>query len=74
MEATREVGKVVSGIQNGTNDNLMAMQESTKRVNRSTELALSAGESLAAIVTIAEMTASQDPFHCRGQRGAIRSQ
>lgn len=59
MEATREVGKVVSGIQNGTNDNLMAMQESTKRVNRSTELALSAGESLAAIVTIAEMTASQ---------------
>ena len=59
MQATSEVERAVSAIQQGTRENIQGMQETVKTVGASTELAEQAGEALGTIVRIVEETADQ---------------
>ena len=59
MTATKEVGEAVGAIQAGTQENIMGMEEASLSVVKSTELAQQAGNSLQAIVQIAESTADK---------------
>jgi len=59
MAATKEVGDAVAGIQTGTQQNIKSMDDSGTAVNRSTELAGEAGQSLSTIVARVESTADQ---------------
>jgi methyl-accepting chemotaxis protein len=59
MQATKEVGDAVNAIQNSTNQNLQGMEEAAVSVSRSTEIAMETGNSLTAIVSIAEVTADK---------------
>ena len=59
MQATSEVERAVSAIQQGTRDNIVGMQETVKTVGSSTQLAEQAGEALGAIVRIVEDTSDQ---------------
>ena len=59
MQATSEVERAVSAIQQGTQDNITGMQEAVKTVGTSTELAEKAGDALDTIVSIVEETADQ---------------
>ncbi len=59
MEATREVGSVVTGIQKGTHTNIESVDRATKSIEEVTDLASSAGESLTAIVALVDAAADQ---------------
>ncbi len=59
MQATSEVERAVSAIQQGTRENIVGMQETVKTVGASTELAEKAGEALDTIVRIVEETSDQ---------------
>ncbi|OBQ46160.1 methyl-accepting chemotaxis protein [Halodesulfovibrio spirochaetisodalis] len=59
MQATSEVERAVSEIQQGTRQNIAGMQNSVKTVATTTELAGQAGEALGSIVRIVEETSDQ---------------
>lgn len=59
MEATQEVGQVVTAIQQASQANILGMEQSTQTVGKSTELATVAGDSLQSIVQMIETTADQ---------------
>ncbi|WP_419785934.1 methyl-accepting chemotaxis protein [Pseudodesulfovibrio sp.] len=59
MQATKEVGDAISGIQAGSRVNLEAMEASSASVARSTELAREAGQVLNEIVSIVDSAADQ---------------
>ncbi len=59
MTATREVGEAVQAIQAGTNENIKEMDRASQAVERSTSLALKAGDSLHSIVKVVESSADQ---------------
>ena len=59
MQATGEVGSAVKAIQEGTLENIRAMQDASESVKASTELAGQAGQALHQIVEIARGTAEQ---------------
>ncbi|SIO31261.1 methyl-accepting chemotaxis protein [Halodesulfovibrio marinisediminis] len=59
MQATSEVERAVSAIQQGTRENIVGMQDAVKTVGASTELAEQAGEALGTIVRIVEVTSDQ---------------
>lgn len=59
MTATKEVEDVIKGIQNSATANISALESAMAVIDRSTELAKTAGESLSSIVAIAESNASQ---------------
>ncbi|WP_197498786.1 methyl-accepting chemotaxis protein [Halodesulfovibrio spirochaetisodalis] len=57
MQATNEVGDAVSAIQNGTRDNIEAMDQATEAVDRSTALASDAGTVLDSMMNLIEGSA-----------------
>ena len=59
MQATREVGSVISGIQKGTYENIQRMERAATAVVSATGLARQAGDSLAFIVSLVDNTAGQ---------------
>ena len=59
MQATREVGAVISGIQKGTYENIQRMERAAGAVGSATDMARQAGHSLAAIVSLVDNTAGQ---------------
>ena len=59
MQATGEVGSAVQAIQNGAEQNFQDMENATKAVAASIELARSAGESLLRIVAVVQTTAEK---------------
>jgi len=59
MQATKEVGNAINGIQEGSRLNIQAMDASGKSVAKSTEYAREAGEVLEEIVAIVDSAADQ---------------
>ena len=59
MTATKEVGDAVKAIQSGTQVNIRGMEDASVSVGRSTSMAKEAGQSLQAILHIAEATADK---------------
>ena len=59
MEATKQVGGAITAIQNGTRQNMEAMQEAVAFVSTSTEVANKAGAALASIQDMVEKTAGE---------------
>ena len=59
MQATREVGEVITGIQKGTYENIQRVEKATGAIDSATDLARQAGERLAAIVSLVDNTAGQ---------------
>ena len=59
MQATHEVGTVISGIQKGTYENIQRMERAATAVVSATDLARQAGDSLASIVSLVDNTAGQ---------------
>ena len=59
MQATTKVGEAVKAIQSGTRNNLQMMDATAAIVDRSTELASNAGDSLGKIVETVEDSAAQ---------------
>ena len=59
MQATHEVSTAVSGIQQGTHENIEKVDQAAKAVDVANDLAAKAGENLAAIVRLVEETAHQ---------------
>ncbi|BBD08671.1 methyl-accepting chemotaxis protein [Desulfovibrio ferrophilus] len=59
MQATKEVGDAINGIQEGTRQNIKAMDGSAAAVARSTELTQKAGDVLKEIVSDTEASAAQ---------------
>ncbi|MBU1002085.1 MAG: HAMP domain-containing protein [Proteobacteria bacterium] len=59
MQATKEVGDAITGIQEGTRQNIQAMDGSAAAVSRSTTLTQEAGGVLQEIVTDTESSAAQ---------------
>ncbi len=59
MQATREVGDEITGIQKGTYDNIQSVDRATNAIDSATELAREAGDKLAAIVSLVDSTAVQ---------------
>ncbi len=59
MQATGEVGGVVSSIQSGSQDNIREMHKAIDEVAQSTELASQSGDSLKKIVKIVEDTSEE---------------
>ncbi|WP_320171951.1 methyl-accepting chemotaxis protein [Maridesulfovibrio sp.] len=59
VQATAEVHKAVSGIQDGAKANVRATEEAVRAVTRSTELAGNSGNALSEIVTMSESTADR---------------
>ncbi len=59
MQATSEVGTVITGIQEGTRQSIQSVERAVQAVHNATVLASQAGDTLTAIVNIAENTASQ---------------
>ena len=59
MQATREVNEVITGIQNGTYENIQSVERAGDAIDAATNLARQAGESLTAIVSLVEDTAGQ---------------
>lgn len=57
--ATQEVGSSVDAIQKGTRESVAGMEEATASVQKSTELAGTAQEALAEIVSLTQTTAEQ---------------
>ncbi len=59
MQATSEVGTVITGIQQGTRHSIQNVERAVQAVHRATEFATQAGDTLNTIVHIAENTATQ---------------
>ncbi|WP_291322313.1 methyl-accepting chemotaxis protein, partial [Desulfonatronospira sp.] len=59
MNATKEVEKTVTSIQESTNSNVENMEQATRMVERATELANSSGHALKQIVNLAQEAADQ---------------
>ncbi len=59
MQATKEVGTAISGIQQGTQRSISAMGNTTSNLSAATALATDSGSALAEIVKEAEHTADQ---------------
>ena len=59
MHATHEVATVITTIQDSASNNLCSVEEAVSATNKSTQLAQSAGDSLRAIVAIAEVNAEK---------------
>lgn len=59
MQATREVGEEITGIQKGTYDNIQSVDRATSAIDSATELAREAGETLSSIVSLVDSTAVQ---------------
>jgi len=59
MTATKEVGASVESIQKGTKTSVVDMEEAAHSVQQSTELAITAQESLQEIVVLSQATAEQ---------------
>ncbi len=59
MSATKEVGEAVQAIQNGTRENIQAMQQAGGAVDKSTGLAVDAGKALRDILGMVESTSDQ---------------
>ncbi|SNR64944.1 methyl-accepting chemotaxis sensory transducer with Cache sensor [Humidesulfovibrio mexicanus] len=59
MDATKEVGEAISGIQHGTRKNLENVDRSAKTVEQATQLANRSGEALTQIVRMVETATDQ---------------
>lgn len=59
MQATKEVGDAITGIQQGTTRSISAMGETTTNLHTATDLATKSGEALAEIVLESEQSADQ---------------
>ena len=59
MSATREVGEAVTGIQQGTTDNVQNVRKTVEVIEQTTRLAGESGDALNEIVTLADTVASQ---------------
>lgn len=59
MDATQEVGQVVTVIQQASQENISGMERTMQTVGKTTELATVAGDSLQSIVQMIETTADQ---------------
>lgn len=59
MDATQEVGQVVTVIQQASQENISGMERTMQTVGKTTELATVAGDSLQSIVQMIETTAAQ---------------
>ncbi len=59
MQATREVGTVITGIQKGTYSNIQNVERAAQAIASATTLASASGESLAAIVSLVDAAADQ---------------
>jgi methyl-accepting chemotaxis protein len=59
MQATREVGDVVAGIQKGAHENIQHVELAVEAVENAKSLALQAGDSLERILEVVDSTAEQ---------------
>ncbi|MDR3640984.1 MAG: methyl-accepting chemotaxis protein [Humidesulfovibrio sp.] len=59
MTATKEVARAISGIQQGTRENIKNVDLANERIEEATELAKESGESLSRIVSLVESSSSQ---------------
>ena len=59
MNATKEVGSAITGIQNGTRHSITAVEQTTENLNGATELVKKSGEALSLIVQEVSETAAQ---------------
>jgi methyl-accepting chemotaxis protein len=59
MNATREVGEAIGGIQSGTRKNLDGVERAVTTVEQATDLARSSGEALREIVDLVEASSDQ---------------
>lgn len=59
MNATKEVGQAISGIQQGTRENMLSVDKAVEAIEETTILAKQSGTSLQAIVDYTETSSSQ---------------
>ncbi|GAB6126406.1 methyl-accepting chemotaxis protein [Humidesulfovibrio idahonensis] len=59
MAATREVAQAISGIQQGTRENITSVDLANQRIEQATELAQESGEALTGIVSLVESSSTQ---------------
>ncbi len=59
MQATSEVNKVITGIQNGTEQSINSVERAVQAVRSAAEMAVEAGTKLESIVVIVQKTADQ---------------
>ncbi|WP_298998579.1 methyl-accepting chemotaxis protein [uncultured Desulfovibrio sp.] len=59
MQATREVGSAIQGIQNGTTQNIDQVNQTVDTIEQTTELAGTSGEALSEIVVLVDQAADQ---------------
>ena len=59
MQATREVGAAIEGIQNGTNQNINQVNHTVDTIEKTTELAGTSGTALSEIVVLVDQAAVQ---------------
>jgi methyl-accepting chemotaxis protein len=59
MNATREVGEAIRGIQDGTQKNIAHVEQTVEKIGGATALATQSGDSLGEIVVLVEMTTDQ---------------
>jgi methyl-accepting chemotaxis protein len=59
MTATKEVGDAISGIQNGTQKNIVNVEATVTRIGTATDLAGKSGQALEEIVTLVDLTTDQ---------------
>jgi len=59
MTATREVAQAISGIQQGTRENIKSVDLANQRIEQATELAQESGEALTGIVSLVESSSTQ---------------
>ena len=59
MQATREVGSAIQGIQSGTTQNIDQVNQTVDTIEQTTELAGTSGEALSEIVVLVDQAADQ---------------
>ena len=59
MQATREVGSAIQGIQNGTSQNIDQVNHTVSTIEQTTELAGTSGAALSEIVVLVDQAADQ---------------
>ena len=59
MQATREVGSAIQGIQNGTSQNIDQVNDTVSTIEQTTELAATSGAALSEIVVLVDQAADQ---------------
>jgi methyl-accepting chemotaxis protein len=59
MQATREVAQAISGIQQGTRENIKSVDIANERIEEATDLAKESGKALSGIVNLVENSSSQ---------------